>query len=210
MQALKDVGELSSLLGNTPLSQSPIWNTPLDRAHPAQLHAFLARQNLDGRAEEGRSIVETVLGQVRATTARGELPEVPLLRFAIPQERMTLGELRVGLEKLWRPRPAAVLFGLETDLEVDSLISLKWDRANEMRQNGTLSKMASEILRLTPRHLGTPYVFWQEVNGSVAPLFGLALELAEIFDMEWPELRQAYRTIIKLDLEVERLMWLSN
>ncbi|AMM13091.1 hypothetical protein AX768_02145 [Burkholderia sp. PAMC 28687] len=28
-----------------------------------------------------------------------QFPEVPLMRFTIPQERMTLGELRVGLEK---------------------------------------------------------------------------------------------------------------
>jgi hypothetical protein len=209
MQALKDVGELSSLLGHSALSHSPIWNMPLERAHPMQLHAFLTRLNLDGRGEEGLSIVQTVLAQMQSAVARGELTDVPLLRFAIPQERMTLGDLRVGLEKLSRPRPAATLFGLEMHLEIDSVITLKWERANELRKSGTLTPMASDVLRLTPRHLGTPYVFWQELDDLVAPLFGLQLELAEIFNMEWPELRRAYRTIIKLDPEVERLKWLS-
>jgi hypothetical protein len=210
MQALKDVGEITPLLGKSALTDSPIWETALERAHPMQLHAFLTRLNMDNRGEEGKLIVETVLAQVRAAHARGEVPEVPLMRFAIPQERITLGDIRTGLEQLARPRPAAVLFGLEANLEIDDLITLKWDRAQTLRTNGTLSKLALDVLRLTPRHLRTPYVFWQELNGTVAPLFGLSLELADVFDMEWPELRRAYRTVIKLDVEVERLMWLSN
>ncbi len=95
-------------------------------------------------------------------------------------------------------------------MDVDELITLKWAKANELRMTSTLSKMATDVLRLAPRHLRTPYVFWQELNDRIAPLFGLSLELAEIFDMEWPELRQAYRTIIKLDPEIERLTWLTN
>jgi hypothetical protein len=208
MQALKDVGEITALLSNTPLSASPLWDKPLDELHPAQLHAFLTRLTLDGHGEEARRIAEIVMAQIHAVQTPALA--VPILGFAIPQERMTLGELRAGLQTLTRPRPAAVLFGLEADLEIDSLITLKWDRANDLRQSGTLSKMAHDVLRLMPRHLGSPYVFWQEINGAAAPLFGLSLELADVFDMEWSELRNAYRTIIKLDPDAERLMWITR
>jgi hypothetical protein len=210
MQALKDIGELSSLLGNTPLASSPMWETPLDRIHPVQLHAFLTRLKLDAQDEEGKSIIETVLMQVRQAHARGEIADVPLLRFAIPQERMTLGELRVGLEALTQPRPAAVLFGLELDMPIDDLITLKWERALNFRRDGRLTPLANEILKAAPRHIRTHYVFWQEIDDKVAPLFGLSLELADVFDLEWPELREAYRTIIKLDPQIERARWLSE
>lgn len=210
MQALKDVGEITALLSNTPLSASPLWDKPLDELHPAQLHAFLTRLTLDGHGEEARRIAEIVMAQIHAVSALTAVKSLPILSFAIPQARMTLGELREGLQTLTRPRPAAVLFGLETDLEIDRLITLTWDRANELRKSGTLSKMAHDVLRLTPRHLTTPYVFWQNFHDGVAPLFGLSLELAELFDMEWPELRKAYGTIIKLDPDVERLMWVTQ
>ncbi len=183
MQALKDVGEITALLSNTPLSKSPLWDKPLDELDPAQLHAFLTRLTLDGHGEEARRIAEVVMAQIRAVQTPAAVVSMPILAFAIPQERMTLGELRLGLEKLTRPRPAAVLFGLETDMEIDALITLKWDKANELRMSGTLSKMATDVLRLAPRHLSSPYVFWQNFSDGVAPLFGLSLELAEIFDM---------------------------
>jgi hypothetical protein len=44
-------------------------------------------------------------------------------------------------------------------------------------------EIAHDVLRLMPRHLGSLYVFWQEINGAAAPVFGLSLELAEVFDM---------------------------
>jgi hypothetical protein len=209
MQALKNVGELSSLLGDTPIAQSPMWDTPLEKIHPVQLHAFLTRLKLDHRDEEGVAIVETLLAQLTAAFARGEIVEVPLMRFAIPQERMTLGELKRGLMKLSTPRPAAVLFGLEMDLPIDDLITLKWERVREFRQRQMVTPLAEAILRAAPHHIRTHYVFWQQVEERVTPLFGLSLELAEIFDMEWPQLRHAYQTIIKLDSDMERMLWLS-
>ncbi|MFT4064236.1 hypothetical protein [Paraburkholderia sp.] len=206
MQALKDIGDLSSLLGNSPIAQSPLWTKPVDQIVPAQFIAFQTRLTFDGHGEEAKVILETILGELKAAHVKGSIPHVPVLDFTIPLARMTLGDLRKGLEQLERPRPAAVLFGLEADLEIDEVISLTWEKAKVLRE-GHLSKIARELLRLAPRHLGTPYVFWQTMNGAPAPLFGLSLELAAIFDMEWPELRKAYRTIAGIDLDMERAHW---
>jgi hypothetical protein len=208
MQALKEIGDISLLLGNSPIAQSSLWNKPVDEIHPAQFIAFQTRMAFDDHGEEAKVILETILAELKDAHRRGAIPDVPLLSFTIPLERMTLGELRKGLEQLERPRPAAVLFGLEADLEIDQVITLTWERAKELRQ-GQLSEIARELLRLAPRRLGTQYVFWQELNGAPAPLFGLSLELAAIFDVEWPEMRRAYRTIAGLDVDVERAHWFA-
>jgi hypothetical protein len=206
MQALKDIGDLSSLLGNSPIAQSPLWNKPVDQIVPAQFTAFQTRLTFDGHGEEAKVILETILAELAAAHAKGSIPYVAALDFAVPLERMTLGDLRKGLEQLERPRPAAVLFGLEADLEIDEVITLTWGKAKALRE-GNLSHVARELLRLAPRHLGTSYVFWQTVSGNAAPLFGLSLELAHIFDLEWSELRRAYRTIAGIDLDMERAHW---
>lgn len=206
MQALKEIGDLSLLLGNSPIAQSSLWTKPVDEIHPAQFVAFQTRMAFDDHGDEAKVILETILAELNGAHSRGEIPRVPALSFSIPLERMTLGDLRKGLEQLERPRPAAVLFGLEADLVIDQVITLTWEKAKVLRQ-GQLSTVARDILRLAPRRLGTPYVFWQELNGAPAPLFGLSLELASIFDVEWPELRQAYRTIAGLDVDVERAHW---
>jgi hypothetical protein len=208
MQALKDIGDISLLLGQSPIAQSALWNKPVDEIHPAQFVAFQTRLSFDDHGAEAKVILETILSELNGALTRGEIPRVPAHDFAVPLERMTLGDLRKGLEQLERPRPAAVLFGLEADLEIDQVITLTWEKAAVLRR-GTLSFIARELLRLAPRRLGTPYVFWQELNGAPAPLFGLSLELAAIFDIEWAELRRAYKTIAGIDVDVEREHWFS-
>jgi hypothetical protein len=206
MQALKEIGDLSLLLGNSPIAQSSLWNQPVDTIHPAQFVAFQTRMSFDDHGAEAKVILETVMAELTLAHTRGDIPRVPALSFSIPLERMTLGDLRKGLEQLERPRPAAVLFGLEADLEIDQVITLTWEKAKVLRE-GPLSNIARELLRLAPRRLGTPYVFWQELNGAPAPVFGLSLELAAIFDVEWPELRRAYKTVAGIDVDVERAHW---
>lgn len=209
MQALKEIGDLSLLLGNSPIAQSALWNKPVDEIHPAQFIAFQTRLTFDDHGAEAKVILETIMSELTRAHARGDIPRVPVLDFSIPLERMTLGDLRKGLEQLERPRPAAVLFGLEADLEIDQVITLTWEKAKALRESN-LSHIARELLRLAPRRLGTPYVFWQDLNGAPAPLFGLSLELASIFDIEWAELRRAYKTIAGIDVDVERAHWVLN
>ncbi|AMM13090.1 hypothetical protein AX768_02140 [Burkholderia sp. PAMC 28687] len=101
------------------------------------------------------------------------------------------------------------MFGLETNMEIDALVTLEWDKANELCMSGMLSKIAHDVLRLMPRHLGSPYVFLaRDQWRRCATLRSLAGARRSV-RYEWSELRNAYRTVIKLDLNVERLAWLK-
>lgn len=201
MQALKDIGSIASLLGSSPLAKSPLWGKPVDQIHPASILAFQTRLVADGKAREASRIVESLIEELSAAVTRGEIEDVPAARYRPPAPRSTLGEFRQRLALLESPRPAAILFGLETGMDIDSVITLTREQALAMRLR--LSERAKKIIDLQPAALFSRYVFWQTMNGRQQPLFGLSLEVADLFEQEWPEIREAYAGAIPFDYEVE-------
>ncbi|MEE2976498.1 MAG: hypothetical protein VYB88_03415 [Pseudomonadota bacterium] len=202
MQALKDIGSIAALFGSSPLAKSPLWGKPVDQIHPASILAFQTRLAFDGQAAEATRIIETLIEELSAAVQRGEIEDVPVAAYRPPMKRSTLGEFRQRLELMDAPRPAAVLFGLETGLDIEAVITLTREQAAAMR--GRLSEKAKKILDLQPRALFSRYVFWQTINGRQQPLFGLSLEIADLFDREWSELCAAFKSAIPVDLELER------
>lgn len=202
MQALKDIGSIAALLGSSPLAKSPLWGKPVDQIHPASILAFQTRLACDGKAGEAARIVESLIEELSTAVLRGEIEDVPVANYRPPAKRATLGEFRQRLELMDGPRPAAVLFGLETGLDIEAVITLTREQAGAMRSR--LNETAKKILDLQPRALFSRYVFWQTINGRQQPLFGLSLEIADLFDQEWAELCEAYARAIPLDVELER------
>jgi hypothetical protein len=120
---------------------------------------------------------------------------------------MTAGQLRRGFEKLPRPCPAAVLFGLDTSMYPDSVISLTWSDARSMVVNGELSEYAVHILKSQPVHIACKYVFWIEIGGKPQQLFDLEWMISQVFGLLWCELDVACDRLIWIDEDVEASSW---
>jgi hypothetical protein len=114
---------------------------------------------------------------------------------------LTTGILKRGLIGMVRPRPAAILFGLETGLEAERVITLTWQKVKP----SNLTPYAIHILDSQPRHIHCQYVFWQNYKSSnkPLPLFGLSEEVFSAFGIAWGELAVAYKHIIFIDEDEE-------
>jgi hypothetical protein len=114
---------------------------------------------------------------------------------------LTTGILKRGLIGMVRPRPAAILFGLEAGLEAEQVITLAWQKVKP----STLTPYAIHILDSQPRHIRCQYVFWQNYNdgNKPLPLFGLNEEVFDAFGMVWGELAAAYEHIVFIDEDEE-------
>lgn len=122
----------------------------------------------------------------------------------------TVGQLRNGLEQLSRPRRAAILFGLDSDIDLYKIVTLTWADAKKPELRWKMNSFAKSILSDQPRHISSPYVFWSFKEASPMPLFGLEQDVFDAFGMTWQELRLAYKNMIWIDEEIEAQFWKDN
>lgn len=192
MLTLKEIPGVSATLGNTPISRSALWNTPVDRIVPAQLTAFRARMALENRAKNADAAIEFILGRVNESVCKGEIPYVNLLAYSAPRKRVLLSsDLVAGFERMQRPMPAAILFGLEMVMPADEVVTLTWQKVRHLR----MTPFAWHCVKSQPIHISSPYVFWWQRGESVMPLFGLEQEVFDVFGMVWGELMAAYENL---------------
>lgn len=188
MLALKDIPGVAPVLGGTQLAQSPLWNTPVDRIHPAQLTAYRAKLALSGQKSQADAAIDYMLRQVAS-----EAGSVSMLDYFEPNESfITTDELVRGFEQMQRPMPAAILLGLELQLRPEEIVTLTWQKAKKLKLNAR----SRHILNSQPINIATKYVFWQQREDKVMPLFGLEQEVFDIFGKVWGELQHAYNRMI--------------
>lgn len=208
MLALKDIKGVRPTLSRSFLSRSAIWNSPVDRIIPAQLFAIRAKMALKDKASEADEAIDYLVRQVKRAVGVGEIPYVPLMRYVRPDDSaFTLSELRSGLEKLKRPKPAAVLFGLEMDLPAEAVVSLTWDNARMLTRSGKLTWLAESILKNQPINIASNYVFWRYHENTPLPLFELEQEVFDVFNMVWAELSSYYARISWVSADYESVTW---
>lgn len=104
----------------------------------------------------------------------------------LKNNRMTAGQLRLGLERMPRPCPAAVLFGLEMKMSAEQIVTLTWQAARKLKG---VTSYATHILKSQPVHIASSYVFWQDVDGKPYPLFGFDGIVFDAFTLTWGEQR---------------------
>lgn len=194
--ALKDVGQMSCLLGVSPLAASSLWGQPVGQIHPVQLDAFIARYALDGSRDLAETAVQRCLHEIAQAVIQGELAPPPMLAWCAPcSPRMSAHELSSGLTYLGNAKGAAVVFALETGLDAAAVGRLTWRAAQRLFRAATLSEVAIAATRTCPRHLHLQYVFWQDRGGMPAPLFSLDHDVYDAFGLVWAELAHAYERL---------------
>jgi len=206
MPALKDIGTLANRIGVSCLSQSPLWHQDISTIVPAQIYAFVTKMKMNGRLDEGESAIEIALREVHQAVARNEIAVPPMLSYYRPTRiYLTAGELKNGLIYLGGARATATLFALETGMDALDVTRLTHKRLAGFRRVHPMSALAEECLRITPRHLSCPYVFWRETDdGMTLPLFGMDAAIFDAFGLVWAELAQGYADLILIDEDADR------
>lgn len=193
MLALKDIPGVAPVLGGTQLAQSPIWHMRVDRIHPSQLMAFRAKLALSGQKSQADAAIDFAVRQVAAALDKDEVLSVSMLDYFEPNDAViTTDQLVSGFAQMQRPMPAAILLGLELGLRPDEVVTLTWQKAKRLK----LTSYARHILNSQPIHIATRYVFWQQCEDKVMPLFGLEQEVFDQFGMVWGELQHAYNRMV--------------
>lgn len=196
--ALKDIGSIKLLLGQSPLAQSPLWTKSIDTIVPQQLVAFTTNMGMQGREPKAHVTLELAMREIHKAVQDHKLPDtLPILTYKKSAHvTLTASELAQGLATLEAPRPAAILFGLEMGLTGTAAATVTWKQAIAWRNAGQLTERAAQILAKQPRHLQCAYVFWSESSGGrPLPLFGLDSDVFAAMGLLWAELQAGYRTL---------------
>jgi hypothetical protein len=193
--ALKHIGNLHQLLDEALLTRSHLWELEASTLTNTHFRAFIKQMELEGLGDLALYEASIAVREMR----RSGLASAPSLAFASLQPRMTMGELRTGLEQLSLTRRRALLFALEQGLDDYDLVMLRPAAAALL----PLTSLAREILAMTPRRLHCAYLFWEDRNGKPMPLFGIGQQVFEIFGRVWMELVAAYRDMVPVDYDAD-------
>lgn len=194
MPALKDIPSFRNKLANSELANSPMWDMQADSIIPAQLFALRAKLKLNG-VYGTRSLFKSIVESLEEAKKNGDIKDAPILNYREPKTfTITSTEMREGFERMGRPTPSAIMFGLETGLDPDELVMLTWSKVRAMSRAGRVKTYARSIVEAQTRHISCKYVFWkQNAKGVAQPLFGLELDVFDEYKMVWSELVKAYR-----------------
>lgn len=198
---------VSELLGQHPsvglLMQCPLWGRQVESLTTNDLRAFLQLHVATARHFTAKRQVEVLMKTMWEAVTDGRLAAIPkACYFAVPQERVTLGEIRAWLEKTTPARRAAIVFGIECELTCEQVIELTWREYHEM---GNLTDLAVSVTEQFPRHFRLPYVFWEVSHGGYAqPMLGLRQTVLDITNgQEYEELARLYDRAIPIDSEAD-------
>lgn len=199
MPTLAQLGSLPALLPNSLLSTSPLWKREVKSVRSLDLALFLRLHKGSGNYLKALREVDVLKNAVMQAHIDDALPEdaLSLMEHTAAHERLSLGEFVEWLEQTTLARRRAILFCLETEMNVKAAIDLTWRDLRQVQ----MTEFATELVRASVRHIRLPYVFWDTLpNGAAAPLFGLqetALEVSQGLGIN--VLRRLYRDLVPLD-----------
>lgn len=203
MPTLAQLGHLPTLLPDSLLSSSKLWQREVKTLKPLDLALFIRLHKGTSNYLKALREVEQLKNVVMQAHIDDALPEdtLVLLGHDTPREQFTSGDLVEWLETTTLARRRALLFALETDLDPREVIELTWKDLRKLN----MTSLALELVRATVRHIRLPYVFWDTMpNGAAAPLFGLhetALEVSQGLGIA--VMRRLYRDMLMLDAKME-------
>ncbi|WP_313065428.1 hypothetical protein [Achromobacter animicus] len=198
---------VSELLGQHPsvglLMQCPLWGRRVETLTTNDLRAFLQLHVATARHFTAKRQVEVLMKTMWEAVTDGRLTAIPkACYFAVPEVRVTLGEIRAWLEQTTPARRAALVFGMECELTCEQVIELTWRDYLEM---DSLTDLAVSVAEQFPRHFRLPYVFWEVSHGGYAqPMLGLRQTVLDITNgQEYEELARLYDRAIPIDSEAD-------
>lgn len=198
---------VSDLLGQAPsvglLMQCPLWGRKVKTLTTADLRAFLQLHVGTARHYSAKRQVETLMRIMWQAVTDGRMTKVPkACYFAVPEVRVTLGEIRAWLEQTTPARRAAIVFGMECELTCEQVIELTWDEYLEMDNR---TDLATTVAEQFPRHFRLPYVFWEvSFAGYAQPMIGLRETVLDITNgQDYEELMRLYDRAIPIDSEAD-------
>ena len=174
----------------------------LNRNKPATVNRLLATlKHMFTKAVEWEMVEKKILDKIRRVKL---IPEHNRrLRFLSHDECQTL------IEKCDPHLRPIVITALNTGMRKGEILSLKWDQVDlkhgfillEVTKNGErkeipINEMLRQTLEALPRHIKSPYVFWQGEEGNpyqdVKRSFNSALKRAGIKDFKFHDLRHTF------------------
>lgn len=192
------VSELNQGWPNALLSQSPIWNRRIDRLQPIDLDAFIRSYYGTPQYHQAIREVSALIDQSWNATLQRKVEAAKIIFYdPIPRQRITVDELKEWLSSTSVMRRKAILFGLETRLPIQDVVSLTWKRLYAT----PFSAYARAITDSCVRHLRLDYVFWENTNDIIAaPLFNLADTALEVSQgLGYSALQRLYRECLPFD-----------
>lgn len=201
MSTLSDLGELPTLLSNSLLSQTPLWQREVRTLSPLDLDAFVALHKGTSQYCKALREVDHVVNAGMAALVDGPLDSADFVFFDPPKQAFTSADLCEWLEDVTLIRRRALLFALDMKMTPREVIDLSWPELKKLR----LTMLAKELVKVQPRHIRLPYVFWDTLpNGAAAPLFGLgesALEASQGLGFE--TMQRLYDRMVMIDSQAD-------
>ncbi|WP_199153511.1 hypothetical protein [Chromobacterium sp. ASV23] len=188
------------------LNKSKLWQLDTSKLTTINLISFIKQAAIDGFEYEARQDVLILLERMLDKMVAGTIPYNPIVTYDPAQPRRQprlLGEYCTDLIELSIPRRRAILFALETDLDLslDDVVELSWRAAAE----AATTEASRRIVMGLPRHLRLPYAFWEWMDHARAmPLVGLQASFEGISGgRSFPEYKAGYKGALRVMPEAD-------
>jgi hypothetical protein len=208
MPQLSQLGELSTVLSDSLISQSHLWKQDASNIKQLDIALFLGQYRGTSEYTQAVKEVDQVIDAGITALISGDIDEADFAFYQLSKTPITACEFAQWLTCVSPARRRAILFALEMSMDPKDVIALEWGGLRKLR----LTPLAHDIVKSLTRHFKLKYVFWDYLsNGSAAPLFGLSDSALEVSQgLGFVALLEMYKGMIMIDQEAEVNSFVSD
>lgn len=167
------------------LQDSPLWCRDVDDITSLDLLLFFLTAADEDHAAAVELQIHALQNRALGAIVTGEVGQVDWICWSPPSLRLTLGEITQMFSVAPFERRRALMFALETGLDLKRVVALNWKQLKSIK----LTPFAQQVIDSQTRHIRLPYVFWEWADANTAmPLLSLdvtALEVSEGHGWAW-------------------------
>ena len=187
-----DLPGFDTLIEQSPLRGDVFWKYELHEMTPMRVNFFYYRAKALGETDSAKSLIRGLQNALLQAKNQPFLQraDLTLLTHKVPEELFTVDDFVDALNQMTDVRQNAILLALESGMDIDRIINLKWDEEVNLPSTACVRMVLGH--QAQRRHVSLPYVFWEWAGDTALPLLSLMADAEFAFGKSWPAIICSY------------------
>lgn len=191
-----DLPGFDNSLAVSDLATDEFWKYQLNEMTPLRVEFFYHRARFVDKFDEAKSLVRNLQAALLRTENQSfiKATDLVLLGHRVPDPIFTIDDFVDGLNLMTEVRQNALLFALETGMDPDKVIGMRWNDQVNLPSTPCIRNILKTQAEL--RHLKLPYVFWEREGKTALPLVTLREDAEMAFCKSWPAIVVSFKEMV--------------
>lgn len=187
---LHAIGNIHGLISGTSMEHMRCFQRDVETFTSVTLLVMLKQFQIKLGRKRGHQLFSDVLAEVRRAVASGVIAECPASQLMPEPQRLTKDEFRQLMSRFSVMERSLICFAIDTGMDIDEAAGLEHKQVRILinLNRKVWHEEVARLIRWIPRHIRSPYVFWEASNdgGAAGPIMDMKSRFKRTAMINWP------------------------